>query len=199
MGNHVAIEDVAVEPEPFMNRKDRRKAANRAKQGTRPRVQHLNRKDVDPVLTAISHSLKLTEKERKQCIEPGRQAFDILRQGKATVDDVFEIVDSLNIAMQLTNPGIGLLPDHREKFSAAMDACVELSKRVEASGKWTCYAHELTAIDVGLEFYAIQLDFVSGGELKLAYTRMNNKIRGARSGSANKVSTQIFKGMDDAS
>lgn len=152
----------------------------------KPRKKHKQRDLLNPIAAASRMAGKLTDAERLMLINPVWECFAKLRQGKPAFEDFKHLVDCMNVAMALTMPGMNLLPDHRDKFSAAQDALQALGTRWGNGGSWTCYAAELEAIRTGIEYHDIQLQFASAGEVTRATQVVDNQIKGAVSGSPGK-------------
>lgn len=168
-----------------------RQPANRAEKRAQKKLERAMRNDAkrlkpkfrNNLAVAADRAAALTEAELTQWMTPIIQSFDLLRRGEAREDEYDRLVDAMNVSMLLTNHDIArLLPDHRDKFSAAMDALVALGVRALNNKTWTCYAAELTAIDTGIEFHSYQAQFASKAEINKAIDVLNMKNREAKAG-----------------
>lgn len=142
---------------------------------------------IDPMATAQRRAAKLTVLEQQTLLNPVKACFAALRAGTITPDEFKHLADCFNIAQALMLPEIvagGLLPDHADKFDAAHEALRAIATRKTAGGSWTCYAQELRALETGMYFHALQLGFASANELARATQKVDNILKGARSGSA---------------
>ncbi|HEV2612524.1 MAG TPA: hypothetical protein VGU61_19840 [Noviherbaspirillum sp.] len=153
----------------------------------KPRKKYVKKRDlIDPIRSAIMRATKLRPFEKAMLLDPIWESFEKLKKGEWKNEDFKFMADCLNVAQALTLPGIGLLPDHMDKFDAAHHALQQLSARRNATGKWLAKGDELRTIEVGIEFHAIQIDFVSAGELAKATQRVDDILKGAVSGSPGK-------------
>jgi hypothetical protein len=149
----------------------------------RKKMNHNKRISLDPAGYAIRLAAKLTDAERALLMNPVKECFGRLRFGGFTVTDYKHLADTFNVAQSLTMPGIGLLPDHADKFRAAHMALKDLGERYNAGRNWAARGEELRAIETGIEFHEIQLQFASAGELTRATQEVDRALKGVLSGS----------------
>jgi hypothetical protein len=151
---------------------------------SKPRKPRKARRDlIDPVHAAVMRATKLSRSEKSLLMDPVLEGFDKLRAGEWTNADFKHMADCLNVAEALTLPGFNLLPDHKHKLDAAHDALVAMAARRNRVGRWVAKGEELRTIELAIEIHDIQLDFASVGELARATKYVDDKLKGARSGS----------------
>lgn len=147
----------------------------------KPRKAYRARPVYNPLTVAIPRVALLTPAQRTSLIAPALEALARLKDGSFSVYDFNELCSMNNIAYALTLPGIGLLPDHEEKWDASRECLAALVERRNATSKWLAKGDELAAIELAIEFYGIQLDYASLHDMQKAQTEVNNKIAGGRS------------------
>lgn len=153
----------------------------------KPRKPHKQRQlNCDPLRRAMIGAGKLNADEAKLLIDPVKECFDALLRGAWTNADFAHLVDCLNVAEVLAGPGFNLLPDHAHKFEAAQQALAGLAARAVATHSRTCYATELAAVTLAIEFHEIQLEFASAGEVARATLVVDRFKRGAAQGNRSK-------------
>lgn len=163
-----------------LSRVMRRAKAKLAKQERRNVPQR--RVITNPVQHAILRAAKLTPAEVKLMVDPIKEDIQALRTGKFNNTMFKHLADSFNVAQALTEPGIGLLPDHIDKFTAVHHALDALAKRKTSHGSWVAKTDELRTIETGIEFHEIQLEYASAGELSNAALIVHRRIQGALQG-----------------
>lgn len=170
-----------------MNRAQRRAHAKQEKRlaNIRPSQRAKEVKVLlNPVDTAISRAatppLAEQQRVRKACLA----SFDIMRQGKMTKQEWFDLAEALNLAHQLAR--MGICSNHVDTIASAMEVMMAVQKRVKAGGNWTCYAQELDAVDLALKIYEIQMNRASVNEILEAGKRHENVVKGAMAGSPGK-------------
>jgi hypothetical protein len=152
----------------------------------KPRKAYRPRPLINTIEAATVRSMKLTDAERELLINPVWDSFAMLRRGEIDNPNFIHLGDMLNVAVALTQPGIGLLPDHVEKWHKAMDVIADIAQRRREGKSWTCHAHELATLQEAIEYHDIQLMYASAQDVCKATQKVDRNIKGARSGSPGK-------------
>lgn len=83
-------------------------------------------------------------------------AIEQLRRGVANKDNIDVLISSFNMAEALAIKKIGA--DWMPEIIAAQTALFGIASRGGTAGRFVAYAHELTAVNLGMEIHDAQLD-----------------------------------------
>ncbi|HEY5798683.1 MAG TPA: hypothetical protein VIT92_00605 [Burkholderiaceae bacterium] len=108
-------------------------------------------------------------------LTPVYAAVLLLKQGKATREDWNIIAQSLNVAEALAGLQIG--PNLMPIIAAGQRTLIDIALRMIETGKSTCYAHELAAIDEAIVMTRAQLQLCTQAELSRALARVKDLHR----------------------
>lgn len=133
---------------------------------------------VDTMGKALKRASGLLPTEVADTMAPARACAELLREGKATEDNLIILRTQLRIAMGIENSGI--VRGFRAEFESALAAIDAIEARSTAGGTWrqsALYAHELASIREAVRWHAFQLQHVSAGELHAAATKLIAQTR----------------------
>ena len=133
---------------------------------------------VDTMGKALRRASCLLPSEVADTMAPAHACAELLREGKATEDNLIILRTQLRVAMGIENSGI--VRGFRAEFESALAAIDAIEARSTAGGTWrqsSLYAHELASIREAVRWHAFQLQHVSAGELHAAATKLIAQTR----------------------
>jgi len=93
-------------------------------------------------------------------------SLDLLRRGNATNAEVAEIINAMNVAEALAKLGIGA--EFMSEIMQAQRALVSLIDRQKTSHRFILTAHELNALNLGMEVHDAQLNVATINDIEKA-------------------------------
>lgn len=131
-----------------------------------------------PMDVARSQATRLTPDELAKVMVPLRGALDQLRRGLASDHDWAVLAGSLGMAQTIERQRVvrGLT----EHLQAADRALAAIEARASSTGRWrspTLYFHEIDDVGTFVDLHEFQLQQLSYGEFRRAYTTTEGQAR----------------------
>ncbi|MFM0058505.1 hypothetical protein PQR64_23065 [Paraburkholderia phytofirmans] len=123
---------------------------------------------------AMAGAHLLPAARRAELLEPVEQAFEALREGKASMEQWYAIDNALRLSEALIGLNIG--NNLAAAIRAGRTALDEVGDRLRATGSSTCRSPELALIREATELYQIQLGLCTQGEMSKAVRYVRNVV-----------------------
>lgn len=143
----------------------------------------------DPVSLAIAGVHTIPVEAQVDVMKLLNDAYDTLRQGRASREDWNMICQAVNVAEVLSKMHIGdnLLPD----FDAGHEALHQIALRMLGKNCSTCYPGELIAVREAIDMHKIQLRICTQAE----YSRALKKVVDLHTGGATLKVAKMYEYM----
>ena len=143
-------------PAPTLNREQRRKLAKEMKRNAQKRCKLLPKQEAKhcaTIYSAMALNQRYTEAEQAHMILPAWSAFDTMRTGKGTTDDLDTIAVIINACMVLSAK---VHPDCQTVAHQAAQACIAVKVRYRKTGRIifsNLTTPEMDNLQAGIELY----------------------------------------------
>lgn len=149
----------------------------------KPRKRYIpKRVDIDPVQMTIATASLLLPSQRHDLGDPMKRALEALRTGTGGWRAWSEMADAMNVAEQLALRGI--CSDRMPEIQAAQTALHDLYHRHAQRDSWTLRGTELQALDTGVFFAQLQLEYATQGEFRDSILAVQRRVSAALAGNA---------------
>lgn len=148
---------------------------------SRKRCNRTVRPVYNPFLVARNHATLLTADELATMATPLRAAAERMRRGLASDNDWALLGGSLQLAMAIERQGVVRgLAGHLDEIDRAL---VAIEARATQAGVWqapTLYFHELDAVQLLLDLHLYQLQQLTYGEFRRAFSTTKGRALSRR-------------------
>lgn len=107
-------------------------------------------------------------------------AMEALRLGKATKDDVDILIGSFNMTEALRRFRKDFGEDWANEIREGQDALLTMSRRGLQTGRFVCWASELTAMNLVMSIHDAQLDKATVKDLEMAMDIVDKEFSNRR-------------------